>query len=82
MNGSPAGCCPAPIVLLWDGLPAHKSTRILGLIAVRPWLRVYRLPGCAPELNSVESMWSSLNRGMANLAHEFLDTSGLAPPGP
>jgi putative transposase len=26
------------------------------LIAVRPWLRVHRLPGYAPELNPVENM--------------------------
>lgn len=58
----------APIVLVWDGLPAHKSAKMRALIAARPWLRVYRLPGYAPELNPVENMWSSLKRGMANLA--------------
>lgn len=58
----------APIVLVWDGLPAHKSAKMRALIAARGWLRVYRLPGYAPELNPVENMWSSLKRGMANLA--------------
>ncbi len=58
----------APIVLIWDGLPAHKSAKMRALIAARPWLRVYQLPGYAPELNPVENMWSSLKRGMANLA--------------
>lgn len=58
----------APIVLLWDGLPAHKSAKMRALIAARPWLRVYRLPGYAPELNPVENLWSSLKHGMANLA--------------
>lgn len=58
----------APIVLVWDGLPAHKSAKMRALIAARPWLRVYRFPGYAPELNPVENMWSSLKHGMANLA--------------
>jgi len=31
----------APIVLIWDGLPAHKSAKMRALIAARPWLRVY-----------------------------------------
>lgn len=57
-----------PIVLVWDGLPAHKSARMRALIAARPWLRVYRLPGYAPELNPVENLWSHLKRGLANLA--------------
>ncbi|PWK26811.1 putative transposase [Actinoplanes xinjiangensis] len=63
----------APIVLLWDGLPAHKSAKMRALIAARPWLRVYRLPGYAPELNPVENMWSSLKRSMANLAPGGID---------
>ncbi|KUL34801.1 DDE endonuclease [Actinoplanes awajinensis subsp. mycoplanecinus] len=58
-----------PIVLVWDGLPAHRSKKMRALIAARPWLRVYQLPGYAPELNPVENMWSSLKRGLANLAH-------------
>jgi hypothetical protein len=57
-----------PIVLVWDGLPAHKSAKMRSLIAARRWLRVYQLPGYAPELNPTENIWSSLKRGMANLA--------------
>jgi hypothetical protein len=63
----------APIVLVWDGLPAHKSAKMRALIAARPWLRVYRLPGYAPELNPVENLWSSVKRGMANLAPGGID---------
>jgi len=62
-----------PIVLVWDGLPAHKSAKMRRLIAARPWLRVYQLPGYAPELNPTENMWSSLKRGMANLAAGTID---------
>lgn len=50
----------APIVLVWKGLPAHKSAKMHALIADRPWLRAHRLHGYAPELNPVENMWSSL----------------------
>ncbi|MGC4893432.1 transposase [Micromonospora sp. DT31] len=63
----------APIALVWDGLPAHKSAKMRALIAGRPWLHVYQLPGYAPELNPVENMWSSLKRSMANLALGDID---------
>ena len=43
------------------------------LIAARPWLRVYRLPCYAPELDPVENIWSSLRRSMANLAGGRID---------
>ena len=56
-----------PIVLVWDGLPAHKSAKMRAWIASRRWLRVYQLPGYAPELNPTENIWSSLKRSMANL---------------
>ena len=62
-----------PIVLVWDGLPAHKSAKMRALIAARPWLRVYQLPGYAPELNPTENIWSSMKRGMANLAAGTID---------
>lgn len=62
-----------PIVVVWDGLPAHKSAKMRALIAARAWLRVYRLPAYAPELNPTESLWSSCKRGMANLAAGTID---------
>jgi hypothetical protein len=57
----------APIVLVWDRLAGHKSARMRELIAARPWLRVYLLPGYAPELNPVEKAWSVMKRSLANL---------------
>ena len=57
----------APIVLVWDGLPGHRSAQMRTLIAARPWLRVYQLPGYAPELNPTENVWSNLRRSLANL---------------
>jgi len=32
------------------------------------WLRVYRLPVYAPELNPAEGIWSLLKRAMVNFA--------------
>jgi len=62
-----------PIILVWDGLPAHRSARMRRLTAARRWLRVYQLPGYAPELNPTENVWSNLKRGMANLAAGRID---------
>jgi hypothetical protein len=56
-----------PIVLIWDRLPGHKSALMRELITNRPWLRVYQLPGYAPELNPVEKVWSAMKRSPANL---------------
>jgi putative transposase len=57
-----------PIVLVWDQLPGHTSAAMRRLIATRTWLRVYWLPGYAPELNPVENVWSNLRRSLTNLA--------------
>jgi hypothetical protein len=55
--------------LLWDGLPAHRSTAMgAWLAAQRSWLVVERLPAYAPELNPVEGLWSNLKAvELANL---------------
>jgi transposase len=47
--------------LLWDGLPAHRSTAMRAwLNTQRHWLVVEHLPAYAPELNPTEGLWSSL----------------------
>jgi transposase len=45
-------------ILIWDGLPAHKS-RVMKdyLHQQRRWLQVELLPGYAPDLNPVEALW-------------------------
>jgi transposase len=55
--------------LLWDGLPAHRSTAMrVWLASQRHWLVVERLPAYAPDLNPVEGLWSSLKAvELANL---------------
>jgi putative transposase len=40
------------VMLLWDGLPSHRSRRMLDWVASqRDWLRIEPLPGYAPDLN-------------------------------
>jgi hypothetical protein len=49
------------VVLLWDGLPAHRSHAMRDWLATQQdWLEVERLPAYAPELNPVEYLWANL----------------------
>ncbi len=49
------------VILVWDGLPAHKSRVMTEYLASqRHWLRVERLPGYAPDLNPVEPLWGNI----------------------
>jgi transposase len=43
------------------------------IIAVRPWLTVYRLPTYVHELNPVGAVWSHLKRSLTNLTSTGLD---------
>ena len=58
-----------PVVLIWDGLGAHKSLRMNAYLAAQhPWLNVERLPAYAPDLNPVELLWGNLKaQELANL---------------
>src|ERR1039457_2374529 len=48
-------------ILVWDGLPAHKSRAMQEyLLRQRGWLTVERLPGYAPDLNPIETMWGNI----------------------
>ena len=65
------------VILVWDGLPAHKSLKMQRYLrAQRAWLRVAPLPAYAPDLNPVEGLWSNLKGGeLANLCAESLATA-------
>lgn len=67
-------------LLLWDGLPAHKSRRMQAHLArERRWLHVERLPAYAPELNPVEMLWSNgKGRELANLCAADLGEAARA----
>ena len=62
-------------VLLWDGLPAHRSRKVQAHIAAqKDWLTVERFPGYAPELNPVEYVWSSVKtKHVANICPDAID---------
>jgi hypothetical protein len=59
--------------LVWDNLNTRAQAEKLAL-ASRSWLRTYRLPPYAPDLNPVEGIWSVLKRGpLANLSCPVFD---------
>jgi transposase len=66
----------AHLTLVWDGLPAHRSLQMQAYLrAQRRWLVVERLPGYAPELNPVESLWQNVKgRELANYCGTSLAT--------
>ena len=66
------------VILVWDGLPAHKGQPVQAYLrAERGWVREERLPGYAPELNPVESVWENVKgQEMANLCAESLAVAG------
>jgi transposase len=60
--------------LLWDGLPADRSSAMRTCLNTqRSWLVVERLPTDAPDLNPAERLWSSLKAvELANLTSPTL----------
>jgi hypothetical protein len=74
-------CLRRPLLLVWDRLPAHRSAARQLREARCDWLQVEWLPGYAPELDPVESIWNQSKYGdLANCIpndinqlHETLD---------
>jgi transposase len=64
-----------PVLLIWDGLPSHRSRRMTEWIASqRQWLSVEPLPGYAPDVNPIEQAWGSLkSKELANLCSDTID---------
>jgi transposase len=63
------------VILLWDGLPSHRSRRMMEWVASqRDWLRIEPLPGYAPDLNPTEQVWGSVKSN--ELANLCADTIG------
>ncbi|CAL9329051.1 hypothetical protein SUDANB6_00034 [Streptomyces sp. enrichment culture] len=61
------------MVLVWNGLSAHRGRAMRAWVAEQDWLILERSPAYAPELNPVELLWSSLKkRELANLAGNHL----------
>ena len=64
-----------PVVLLWDGLPVHRSKIVKEHIdSCKEWLKVERFPAYAPELNPVEYLLSAIkSKDVANLCAVSID---------
>lgn len=62
------------VILIWDGLPAHKSGEMRAYLThQRAWLSAERLPGYAPDPNPVELLWGNLKgQELANLCADDL----------
>jgi hypothetical protein len=62
------------VVLVWDGLPSHRSRRMTEWVASqRDWLSIEPLPGYAPDLNPTEQVWGSLkSTELANLCRDTI----------
>ena len=62
------------VLLLWDGLPAHRSRCMLDWVtSQRDWLTIERLPGYAPDLNPTEQVWGNVKSGeLANLSADTI----------
>ena len=56
-------------MLIWDNLNLHLRAELREFTAAQAWLRVFRLPARASDLNPVEGIWSVLKGSvLANLA--------------
>jgi transposase len=64
-----------PVLLIWDGLPAHRSRRMTDWVqSQRDWLFVEQLPGYAPDLNPLEQAWGNLkSQELANPCSDTID---------
>jgi hypothetical protein len=54
------------MVVIWDGLGAHRSQEVRGYLADHPEVVVEPLPPYAPELNPEESCHGLVRQGMRN----------------
>jgi transposase len=65
------------VTLVWDGLPAHRSTKVTKHVEAQEWLTVERLPAYAPELNPVEYLWAAIkNKDLANICVDTIEQLG------
>ena len=62
------------VLLIWDGLPAHRSRRMTEWLATqRDWLTVEQFPGYAPDLNPTEQVWGNVkSQELANLCADTI----------
>jgi putative transposase len=55
--------CMGKLILLWDGLPSHRSYRMTEYLRQqKDRMFVVPLPGYAPDINPVEGLWGNIQR--------------------
>jgi len=58
---------PGNVLVLWDGLPQHRSLKVRKFVEKHPRLEIRRLPAYSPDLNPDEWVWNYLKtRELAN----------------
>jgi transposase len=64
---------PGLLLVIWDGIPTHRSKKIKAYLAAGAAKRIHleQLPGYAPDLNPTEWAWSYLK--VAELANTSCD---------
>ena len=68
-------CARGMLVLVWDGLPAHRSRETKAFLKTRAsWLTVHRFPAYAPELNPMEYLRAAgKNKELTNLCVDTIN---------
>lgn len=62
------------VIIVWDGVPAHRSTAAWFKRNHPTWFTFEQLPAYAPELNPVEECWDHTKYDdLANFAPKDLD---------
>ena len=62
------------MIIVWDGVPAHRSTAAWFKRNHPTWFTFEPLPAYAPELNPVEECWNhTKSDDLANFAPKDLD---------
>lgn len=66
---------PGPLLIVWDGLPAHRSRLVRRFVeSLDGRIVLERLPAYAPELNPVEYLFGyAKQRELANLCLRAID---------
>jgi hypothetical protein len=63
-----------PVIVVWDSLPAHRSTDVKTWLATQTaWLHTVRLPGYAPDLNPVEHVVDAQSNYTGHRPHRPVD---------
>lgn len=63
-----------PMILVWDGLPAHRTNVVKEYLAEYPNITVIPLPAYSPNLNPAEFLWANVKRReLANYVPDGLE---------